>query len=106
VHRCLLAAEGNEVRFGDLPPEVRAASLPKLERREAAQPAAAASPRSTVLAEGEVVPLVELERRAIQHALQATKGNIGKAAKLLGIGRTTLYRKLAALDIPFEIESA
>jgi DNA-binding NtrC family response regulator len=106
VHRCLLAADGDEVRFGDLPPEVRATSLPKLERRDVAQPAPGAGVRSPILAEGEVVPLVELERRAIQHALQATKGNIGKAAKLLGIGRTTLYRKLAALDIPFEIEPA
>lgn len=104
VHRCLLAADGNEVRFVDLPPEVRVASLPKIERRDVAEPEAAA--RSPILAEGEVIPLVELERRAIQHALQATKGNIGKAAKLLGIGRTTFYRKLAAFNIPFEIEPA
>lgn len=41
-----------------------------------------------------VLPLVELERRAIQRALQYTKGDRGVAATLLGIGRTTLYRKL------------
>lgn len=41
-----------------------------------------------------VMPLVELERRAIQHALEYTKGDRGVAATLLGIGRTTLYRKL------------
>jgi transcriptional regulator of acetoin/glycerol metabolism len=92
------------VRFGDLPPEVRAASLPNLERREVSQSATNAAAVSPILAEGEVIPLVDLERRAIKHALQATKGNIGKAAKLLGIGRTTFYRKLAALNIPFELE--
>ena len=41
-----------------------------------------------------VVPLHELERRAIQHALEHTHGDRTVAAQLLGIGRTTLYRKL------------
>jgi transcriptional regulator with PAS, ATPase and Fis domain len=41
-----------------------------------------------------VTPLAELERRAILHALQVTKGDRTLAADLLGIGRTTLYRKL------------
>lgn len=41
-----------------------------------------------------IIPLVELERRAIVNALQYTKGDRAVAAHLLGIGRTTLYRKL------------
>jgi DNA-binding NtrC family response regulator len=41
-----------------------------------------------------VVPLQELEKRAIQHALLHTRGDRTVAAQLLGIGRTTLYRKL------------
>jgi DNA-binding NtrC family response regulator len=41
-----------------------------------------------------VVPLQELEKRAIQHALQHTRGDRTTAAQMLGIGRTTLYRKL------------
>jgi DNA-binding NtrC family response regulator len=40
------------------------------------------------------MPLQELERQAIKHALQQTKGDRTEAALLLGIGRTTLYRKL------------
>ncbi len=47
-----------------------------------------------VSAPNEVVPLAELERRAILSAMEATKGEVGVAAVLLGIGRTTLYRKL------------
>jgi DNA-binding NtrC family response regulator len=43
---------------------------------------------------GGVVPLEELERRAIEEALVETRGDRGRAALLLGIGRTTLYRKL------------
>ena len=37
---------------------------------------------------------MELERRAIVNALEYTKGDRAVAAHLLGIGRTTLYRKL------------
>jgi DNA-binding NtrC family response regulator len=41
-----------------------------------------------------IVPLPELERRAILDAIRYTKGDRTMAASLLGIGRTTLYRKL------------
>jgi DNA-binding NtrC family response regulator len=44
---------------------------------------------------GSIVPLAELEKRAILNALQITKGNIEMAARKLEIGRATLYRKLA-----------
>lgn len=46
-----------------------------------------------------VVPLRELERQAIARALRATKGSVTKAAKLLGIGRATLYRRLASPEM-------
>ncbi|MEM1009983.1 MAG: helix-turn-helix domain-containing protein, partial [Myxococcota bacterium] len=42
----------------------------------------------------EIVPLAEVERRAILKALRLTGGNIKKAAESLKIGRATLYRKL------------
>ena len=42
----------------------------------------------------EVLPLEELERRAILRALQEAAGDKLAAARLLGIGKTTLYRKL------------
>jgi len=38
--------------------------------------------------------LQALEQRAIRQALQATDGDRVRAAKLLGIGKTTIYRKL------------
>ncbi len=41
-----------------------------------------------------IIPLIELERRAIMNALEYTQGDRAVAAHLLGIGRTTLYRKL------------
>ncbi|MGH9591757.1 MAG: helix-turn-helix domain-containing protein, partial [Bryobacteraceae bacterium] len=47
-----------------------------------------------------VIPLAELERRAIINALEYTKGDRAIAAHLLGIGRTTLYRKLKEYQLP------
>jgi DNA-binding NtrC family response regulator len=41
-----------------------------------------------------VISLPESEKQAISKALAATKGERAKAARLLGIGRTTLYRKI------------
>ena len=41
-----------------------------------------------------VEPLADVERRAILNAVRYTKGDRTVAAALLGIGRTTLYRKL------------
>lgn len=38
--------------------------------------------------------LEDLERWAVKRALQGTDGRVTEAAKALGIGRTTLYRKL------------
>jgi DNA-binding NtrC family response regulator len=42
----------------------------------------------------EVVPLDDMVKTAILRALRVTKGDRTMAANLLGIGRTTLYRKL------------
>ncbi|MGD0438114.1 MAG: sigma-54 dependent transcriptional regulator [Bryobacteraceae bacterium] len=51
--------------------------------------------RSTLPAERPpIVPLTQMERQAILDALEYTKGDRAIAANLLGIGRTTLYRKL------------
>ncbi len=41
-----------------------------------------------------IIPLTQMERQAIMDALEYTKGDRAIAANLLGIGRTTLYRKL------------
>lgn len=68
----------------------------KLQAAPADSPARGASPlhpgRTTDVAG--VIPLSELERRAIAAALEATGGNKRETARLLGIGRTSLYQKL------------
>lgn len=44
--------------------------------------------------------LSSVEKKHIQKVLQHTKGNKTKAAELIGIGLTTLYRKLEEYQIP------
>ncbi len=46
-----------------------------------------------------VVSLPEVERRAILDALESAGGDRRRAAKLLGIGKTTIYRKLKQYGI-------
>ena len=58
-------------------------------------PAATSDPTDTTV----ILPLDEVERRAIVHALKVTDGNMSYAAQQLGIGRTTLYRKLEKYDL-------
>ncbi len=44
-----------------------------------------------------VSSIAALEAREIERALRATGGNVRRAAALLGLGRATLYRRLATL---------
>jgi len=46
------------------------------------------------LSESAIRPFEEEEKFLLGRALQATKGNVRRAAQLLGIGRATLYRKI------------
>ena len=56
-------------------------------KRSPAAPAVAADPAA-------ITPLDEMEKQAILHAIQVLDGDKLEAARRLGIGKTTLYRKL------------
>jgi two-component system response regulator HydG len=49
---------------------------------------------------GELQPLEEVERRYILRVVDACKGNKSRAARVLGIGRKTLYRRLVSFGVP------
>jgi DNA-binding protein Fis len=50
---------------------------------------------------GNIYPLImnEVERSLIELVLEETKNNYLRAAKVLGISRSTLYRRIKALEI-------
>ena len=52
------------------------------------------APRKESTEKKETLTLDDLERKAIIQAIQKYDGNMSKVAKELGLGRTTLYRKL------------
>jgi two-component system response regulator HydG len=54
----------------------------------------------------ELMPLEELERRAILRALREAGGDKLAAARLLGIGKTTLYRKLKQYETESHSEAS
>jgi DNA-binding NtrC family response regulator len=56
--------------------------------------------------EENVVPMAAMEKQAILTALKQTNNDKIKAAKLLGIGKTTLYRKLKEYDVRSDHEEA
>jgi len=94
VRRLLLSCAGNAIKVADLPPQLRG-DVPA-----ATDGDVASSAQSGGLFHGdEVTPLAELELMAVRHALRVTQGNVTKAAKLLGIGRATLYRRMSAAGL-------
>jgi DNA-binding NtrC family response regulator len=70
--------------------------LPARLREEVPAPASGPPPSSprTPLIAMEELNLERLERRAIEKALERTRGNLAEAGRLLGLSRATLYRKL------------
>jgi len=101
VHRSLLACRSDEITLADLPPDIRELALPALLPQ--VHVAGENGARYAEPSEDDIIPLRELERRAIQRALRATHGSVGRAAKLLGIGRATLYRRIATLDLSRDV---
>jgi two-component system response regulator HydG len=76
IERAVALGSGPILHVGDLPSNLQFTSSEKVSDAD------------------ELVPLETLERRAIFRALQETSGDKLAAARLLGIGKTTLYRKL------------
>ncbi len=100
IQRMVAVNSGPYLHRVDLPTAVQgslfAAHCEELDRLAAAVSDGSPSPR---IQPRSVLPMEELERRAIVEALAQTRGDRARAAALLGIGRTTLYRKVKRYNI-------
>lgn len=86
VERALVLGDGPVLELDDLPPELGRAASPTSAPRPGSASRQGGAPAVRTLA--------EVEKEAIAVALDATEGNKARAAALLGIDRSTLYRKL------------
>jgi len=100
VERACALSSGPVLHLGDLPTQLQQQGL---DARRTAGAVSGAEPNSET---PEVKTLADLERDAILGAIRVLKGDKLQAAKLLGIGKTTLYRKLKEYGIadPFQEE--
>lgn len=95
---CLAAMDsGDSLCFDDLPSSIQYAY-----RAAAPITGELAALASEVGVSRPVRPLHVIEREEIIHAIEQTHGDRATAATLLGIGRTTLYRKLKTYKLEVE----
>jgi DNA-binding NtrC family response regulator len=80
IERAIALGTGPILHVGDLPSNLQYGSGERLPQND------------------ELLPLDELERRAIMRALRESGGDKLAAARMLRIGKTTLYRKLKQYD--------
>jgi DNA-binding NtrC family response regulator len=93
MERACALSSGPVIHLGDLPTQLQHQGL---EARRTAAVEGEAAPAPGVLT---VKTLADLEREAILGAIRTLHGDKLQAAKLLGIGKTTLYRKLKEYGI-------
>ncbi len=85
IRTMVVMCDRDKLDVPDIPPEI-------YQRRQLAAGTSAAAGSGSV-------SLNELEKQAIMDTLAKTKGNREKAAKILGIGERTLYRKIKEYDL-------
>ena len=85
IERAVTLTRFDQITVDDLPPRVRDHTSSRLIMPSESDP-------------DQMLTLQELERRYIQAVLDAVDGNKSRAAKVLGLDRRTLYRKLERGD--------
>src|SRR6202522_4156030 len=95
IDRACPLSSGPILHLGDLPTQLQNFHL----QHRRSLVVAAQVPGTAPAVRGPVLPLAQLEKDAILEPLGKLNGNKLLAARLLGIGKTTLYRKLKEYGI-------
>ncbi len=98
IHRAVILADGTAIRPDDLHGLAGVVAGTEIRAADAAH---ASAPRGQALAanpfltgDGNIRRLTEIEAEVIAEALRLYRGQMAETARRLGIGRSTLYRKI------------
>jgi len=98
IERACALSSGPVLHLGDMPTQLQ-------ENRMQWQAVAETSPEEPVQMDASILTIAEMEKQAILNTLRQLNGDKLTAARLLGIGKTTLYRKLKEYGISDEAEA-
>ena len=104
LERAVVVAASDDIRPEDLPRRI--AEAQSSARIDAAPPAVPIERPRPERAEPKPRAMQDIERAAILEVLDQTRHNISEACRVLGIPRTTMYRKLKRHRIPTHRDSA
>jgi len=94
IERAVIIASGRQIELEDLPEAISKIALEARDRIKVERAKAASEGRTTTFEVTVPSSMEEIERQAIEATLDYTEGDKSHAARALGIGRKTLYRKL------------
>jgi two-component system response regulator HydG len=105
IERACALSSGPVLHLGDMPTQLQDLRMQRV-AEEAEEPLAIQDTaeqkdgsRNARMGDGEIISIADLEKQAILGTIRQLNGDKLLAAKLLGIGKTTLYRKLKEYGI-------
>lgn len=102
VERLAALRTGPELTAGNLPSQLK--NFQRVQREEEAVKLEVGRRKVLPAGVSAVTPIAEMEKQAILRTIRKLKGDKLMAARMLGIGKTTLYRKLKEYGIEDEVE--
>jgi two-component system response regulator HydG len=99
IERACALSSGPVLHMGDLPTQLQDFRLQRTPRTYESGDAGGDAGAGAGLRDGGIVSIAEMEKHAILGTIRQLKGDKLMAARLLGIGKTTLYRKLKEYGI-------
>jgi transcriptional regulator with GAF, ATPase, and Fis domain len=94
IERAVIIASGRQIELDDLPEAISKKAFESFAQARQERAKAASEGRAINLEVEFPATMEEIERQAIELALDYTNGDKSRASRLLNIGRKTLYRKL------------
>lgn len=99
IERAVIIASSRQIELDDLPEAISKKAFESYAQARHERTKAAIEGRSINLEVDFPATMEEIEKKAIEMALDYTGGDKSRAARLLNIGRKTLYRKLEQYQI-------